>query len=245
MAVQPAGDGTTFVEFVGERYQVVPGQPFYIGREATLTVDDNPYLHRRFLLLHDENGMWWLTNLGTHLSATVTAADLGFSATLGPGARMPLVFGRTSIVFSAGPTTYEVQVQAGAPAVAPPVGTSTVGGDTTRGVPNFTESQRLAVLVLAEAILRRDGTGASALPSSAKAAARLGWSLTKFNRKLDNVCDKLDLIGVAGMRAGGGRLASNRRLKLVEYALSTGLVSRGDLPMLDAEHMRNTQPPNS
>ncbi|WOC14245.1 hypothetical protein [Gordonia sp. MP11Mi] len=243
--MQLAGNGTTFVEFVGERYQVIPGQPFYIGREATLTVDDNPYLHRRFLLLHDENGMWWLTNLGTHLSATVTAADLGFSATLGPGARMPLVFGRTSIVFSAGPTTYEVQVQAGAPAVVSPIGTSTVGGDTTRGVPNFTDSQKLAVLVLAEAILRHDGTGASALPSSAKASARLGWSLTKFNRKLDNVCDKLDLIGVAGMRAGGGRLASNRRLKLVEYALSTGLVSRGDLPMLDAEYARNTQPPNS
>ncbi|MDR2279604.1 MAG: hypothetical protein LBE07_01980, partial [Gordonia sp. (in: high G+C Gram-positive bacteria)] len=60
-----------------------------------------------------------------------------------------------------------------------------------------------------------------------------------FNRKLDNVCDKLDLIGVAGMRAGGGRLASNRRLRLVEYALSTGLVSREDLTMLDAEHARN------
>ncbi|GAC79548.1 MULTISPECIES: hypothetical protein [Gordonia] len=239
MTVGPGGDNATFVEFCGERFPVVPSQPFYIGREATLTVDDNPYLHRRFLLLHDENGMWWLTNLGTHLTATVTAADLGFTATLGPGARMPLVFGRTSIVFSAGPTTYEVQVQAGAPAVIPPPATSPGSGDTTRGVPNFTESQKLAVLVLAEAILRRDGTGASALPSSAQAAARLGWSLTKFNRKLDNVCDKLDLIGVAGMRAGGGRLASNRRLRLVEYALSTGLVAREDLPMLDAEHARN------
>ncbi|WP_132993504.1 hypothetical protein [Gordonia zhaorongruii] len=234
--------GTTFVEFCGERFPVVSGHPFYIGREATLTVDDNPYLHRRFLVLHDENAMWWLTNLGTHLSATVTAADLGFTATLGPGARMPLVFGRTSVVFSAGPTTYELQVQAGTPVGAPPHGDTGVGGDTTRGVPNFTESQKLAVLVLAEAILTRDGTGASAIPSSAQAAARLGWSLTKFNRKLDNVCDKLDLIGVPGMRAGGGRLASNRRLRLVEYGLSTGLIGRGDLPMLDRELSRNMPP---
>ncbi|WP_066167543.1 hypothetical protein [Gordonia hydrophobica] len=234
---------TTFAEFCGERFPVLSGHPFYIGREATLTVDDNPYLHRRFLVLHDENGMWWLTNLGTHLSATVTSADLGFSATLGPGARMPLVFGRTSIVFTAGPTTYEVQVQAGSPDVSAPTVEHLVGGDTTRGVPNFTESQRLAILVLAEAILRRDGTGASALPSSAQAAARLGWSLTKFNRKLDNVCDKLDMIGVSGMRAGGGKLATNRRLRLVEYALSTRVITRDDLGLLDAEHARN-QPPD-
>ncbi|EGD56032.1 hypothetical protein [Gordonia neofelifaecis] len=238
MTVQPEAT-TTFVEYCGERLPVLSGKPFYIGREATLTVDDNPYLHRRFLVLHDENGMWWLTNLGTHLSATVTAADLGFTATLGPGARMPLVFGRTSIVFTAGPTTYEVQVQAGSPNVSAPTVERFVGGDTTRGVPNFTESQRLAMLVLAEAILKRDGTGASAIPSSAQAAARLGWSLTKFNRKLDNVCDKLDMIGVSGMRAGGGKLASNRRLRLVEYALSTRVISRADLPLLDAEYARN------
>lgn len=230
---------TTFVEFCGERFPVLPGHSFYIGREATLTVDDNPYLHRRFLVLHDENGMWWLTNLGTHLSATVTSADLGFSATLGPKARMPLVFGRTSIVFTAGPTTYEIQVQAGSPTVTAPTAPQLVGGDTTRGVPNLTDSQRLAILVLAEAILKRDGTGASAIPSSAKAAARLGWSLTKFNRKLDNVCDKLDMIGVSGLRAGGGRLATNRRLRLVEYALSTRLISRGDLGLLDEEYARN------
>ncbi|WP_424296532.1 hypothetical protein [Gordonia sp. (in: high G+C Gram-positive bacteria)] len=235
----PPASTTTFVEYCGERIPVIAGRPFYIGREANLTVDDNPFLHRRFLVMHDENGMWWLTNLGTHLSATVTSADLGFTGTLGPGARMPLVFGRTSIVFTAGPTTYEIQVQTGSPDVSPPTVENLVGGSTTRGVPNFTESQRLAILVLAEAILRRDGTGASALPSSAQAAQRLGWSLTKFNRKLDNVCDKLDLIGVSGMRAGGGKLATNRRLRLVEYALSTRVISREDLPLLDAERQRN------
>ncbi|MFT4088510.1 MAG: hypothetical protein QM658_15410 [Gordonia sp. (in: high G+C Gram-positive bacteria)] len=229
---------TTFVEYCGERFPVEPGTPFYIGREATLTVDNNPYLHRRFLGLHDENGLWWLSNLGNRLSATVTSADQGFTATLGPGARVPLVFGRTSVVFSAGPTTYELDVHAGAPVQPPSPTVQTLVGDTTRGVPKFTESQRLAMLVLAEAILKRDGTGASAIPTSAQAAARLGWSLTKFNRKLDNVCDKLDMIGVPGMRAGGGKLATNRRLRLVEYALSSRVISRADLPLLDEEFAR-------
>ncbi|MFW0794551.1 hypothetical protein AAFP30_12135 [Gordonia sp. CPCC 205515] len=229
----------SYVDYCGERFDLDPGQRFSIGREADLSVDDNPYLHRRFLVLHNENGLWWLTNLGTHLSASVSAGDVGFSATLGPGARMPLVFGETTIVFSAGPTTYEVSVYADAPAVASITEPHTIGGDTTRGVPTLTESQKVLIVVLAEEILRRDGTGASAIPSSAQAAARLGWSITKFNRKLDNVCDKLDQLGVSGMRAGGGKLASNRRTKLVEFAISSRIVTRDDLGLIDAEAARN------
>ena len=103
----------------------------------------------------------------------------------------------------------------------------------------MTESQKLLIVVLAEEVLRRNGTGASSIPSSAQAAARLGWSLTKFNRKLDNVCDKFDQIGVSGVRGGSGRLASNRRVKLVEYAVAARLVTREDLVLIDAEARRN------
>ena len=39
-----------------------------------------------------------------------------------------------------------------------------------------------------EPALRPDGSGRAHLPTSAEAATRLGWALTKFNRKLDNVC---------------------------------------------------------
>jgi hypothetical protein len=71
------------------------------------------------------------------------------------------------------------------------------------------------------------------VPTSAEAAARLGWSMTTFNRKLDNVCEKLDKIGVDGLRGGRGRLATNRRARLVEYAVATRLVSADDLALLD------------
>lgn len=231
---------STYVDYCGERFDLDPERRFYIGREADLSVDDNPYLHRRFLLVHFESGLWWLSNLGTHLSASVSAGDVGFSATLGPGARMPLVFGLTTVVFTAGPTTYEMEVHAAAAEVRSVTKTHVVGGNTTVGVPTLTESQKVLIVVLAEEILRRDGTGASAIPSSAKAAARLGWSITKFNRKLDNVCDKLDQLGVSGMRAGGGKLATNRRTKLVEYAVSSRVVTREDLPLIDAEAARNS-----
>jgi hypothetical protein len=57
--------------------------------------------------------------------------------------------------------------------------------------------------------------------------------MTTFNRKLDNVCEKLDKIGVDGLRGGRGRLATNRRARLVEYAVATRLVSVDDLALLD------------
>ncbi len=90
-------------------------------------------------------------------------------------------------------------------------------------------------------VIKRSGVpaGEQALREAAQAARRLGWPLTKFNRKLDNVCDKLDQLGVSGMRGGGGKLASNRRTKLVEYAVSSRIVTREDLPLIDAEAARN------
>ena len=71
------------------------------------------------------------------------------------------------------------------------------------------------------------------MPTSAGAALRLGWTITKFNRKLDNVCDKLTRNGVRGLHGDARNLATNRRARLVEYALSARLVTTHDLALLD------------
>ena len=55
------------VEFCGESLDVPPDRPFTIGREADLVVDDNRFLHRRFLELRAQGGMWWLANVGDQL----------------------------------------------------------------------------------------------------------------------------------------------------------------------------------
>lgn len=234
----------SFVDYCGERYPLDPDVPFHIGREADLDIDDNPYLHRKFLTIHFEKGLWWLSNVGSHLSAGVVAGEAGFSATLAPGASVPLISGVTAVVFSAGPTTYELDIHSGTTPLVTldPPAEPTSSGEATIGVVSLTESQKLLIVVLAEEVLRRNGTGASSIPSSARAAERLGWSLTKFNRKLDNVCDKFDQIGVSGMRGGSGRLASNRRVKLVEYAVASRVVTRADLPMIEAEARRSGVP---
>jgi hypothetical protein len=220
------------VEYCGEHYTPQPDRPFLIGREGDLRVEDNPYLHRHFLRIEHADGMWWLVNVGSQLSATVTEQSRGLQAWLGPQARLPLVFGDVSVMFSAGPTTYEARITTTEAMYAPVEPAEPEVGETTIAPLRFTPSQKLLLVALAEPLLRRDGTGSSAVPPSAVAAERLGWPLTTFNRKLDNVCDKLARTGVRGLRGAPGQLASNRRARLVEHAVSARLVTRDDLALL-------------
>jgi hypothetical protein len=223
------------VDFCGEWYEPSPDGVFSIGREGDLEIDDNPYLHRKFLEISRYDGIWWLTNAGTMLSATIADAAGGMQAWMAPGARIPLVFGHTNVIFTAGPTTYEFSVHLTTPSFMAQSRGEDSAGSTTIGPVVFTDSQKALIVSLAEPMLRRDGTGFSAIPSSAQAAKRLGWALTRFNRKLDNVCDKLDRVGVVGLRGGGGKLATNRRARLVEHAVTSHLVTPDDLALLDSQ----------
>ncbi|MBJ8345080.1 hypothetical protein [Antrihabitans sp. YC2-6] len=226
------------VEYCGEQHVVDADSVFHIGRHADLDIDDNRYLHRRCLALHFDSGMWWLTNTGQRLPATVSAEDSGFQAVLVPGTRIPLVFGVTTVVVSAGPTTYELSIHTD-DVHSPTPRPDSRFGETTIGTPILTSSQLAVIVALAEPLLIRDGVTASAIPSSAVAAARLGWPMTKFNRKLDNVCEKFAALGVRGLHGTPGKLASNRRARLVEFAVSSRLVTKADLRVLDEENGMN------
>lgn len=223
------------VEYGDQEHLVEPGREFSIGRESDLNIDDNPYLHRRFLRIRAESGLWWLENVGTLLAATVTDATGQVQARLAPGARLPLVFEHAHIVFGAGSTSYELSVHTSGGIYGPAVSSVSRDGDETIGHVPLTASQRQLIVALAEPLLRQSAAGHGEIPSSAEAASRLGWTLTAFNRKLDNVCDKLDRIGVTGLRGGKDNLATNRRLRLVEYAIATRLVTRDDLAVLDRQ----------
>lgn len=223
------------IEYCGQQYPVHDAKPFTIGREGDLAIDDNPYLHRRFLTITKQNGLWWLNNVGSRLTATIADRTGGLQAWLSPDSSLPLVLNRVAVVFTAGPTTYELSVHVAQPAFRQASPEYDDSGETTIGPVLLTRSQRALVVALAEPMLRRDGTGLSSIPTSAAAAARLGWGITKFNRKLDNVCDKLDKAGVVGLRGGPGNLATNRKARLVEHAVSSHLVTRADLAVLDSE----------
>ena len=227
------------LEFAGEWFELPADAPFIIGREGDLEIDDNPYLHRHFLELQLRDGLWWLANVGIRLAATVSSAGGAVQSWLSPGARMPLVFERSVVVFTAGPVTYELSLHTEeAPYEVSRQVQASMNGETTVMPISFTPLQKQLMVALAEPMLRREGVSMNELPSSSAAAQRLGWTMSKFNRKLDNVCDKLDRMGVQGLRGGAGKLATNRRARLVEYAVTSQVVTRADLPLLDDPALR-------
>ena len=221
------------IEFCGSVVQV-DREPFTIGRDADLVVDDdNRFLHRRFLSLSAPQGVWLLANVGTQLTATVSDPEGRLEAYLSPGAVLPLVFAETIVRFTAGPTSYELTINLPDPSFVASRVDDNQTGDTTVGRTVMTPDQLRLILALAEPALLGLARGGAALPSSGEAAQRLGWTTTKFNRKLDNVCQKLAAQGVRGLHGEPGRLASNRRARLVEYALAVRLVTRDDLALID------------
>ncbi|GAA1832949.1 hypothetical protein [Agromyces salentinus] len=221
------------VEYCGEWHTIETDRTFTIGRDADLTIDENPYLHRVFLTLEFEFGLWWLQNVGQLLAATVSDSTGSVQAWVAPGAKLPLVFQQVQVIFSAGATTYEFSIHAEEDFYNTSLTSTTTDGGTTIMPIALTSTQRLLVVSLAERVLLQPSAGRATVPTSAEAASRLGWSMTTFNRKLDNVCEKLDRLGVDGLRGGRGKLATNRRMRLVEYAVATRLVSVDDLPLLD------------
>jgi len=226
------------VDFAGELHHPAPDAVFVIGRSGDLEIDDNPYLHRTFLEIAFADGLWWVANVGTRLPAHLTDPRGLMRTTLAAGARQPLVFPLTVLTFTAGSTTYELLLETDGPLYSPLRVDRLPSGDTTIAPSEFTDSQKAALLALAEPQLRRVGTGASQVPSAIEAATRLGWPQTRFNRKLDNICEKLERAGVQGLRGEVGSSAANRRVLLVEYAVSTLLITADDLPLLDEEAAR-------
>jgi hypothetical protein len=223
---------TLFVEFCGEQSEVLPPTEFSFGRMGTLRIDDNTYLHRVMGTFTWRNDMWWLTNVGAHLPMHVEGCVGGSSITLSPGSAIPLVFGSSFIRFAAGGTSYEIRVD-------PP---SVDGGATKQpfdgdGEPTvdaaelpLSPEQWLLIVALAESRLRK-GVGAD-LPTNEDVAARFGWTMTKFNRKLDNICLKFHRKGVAGLVKTSTRPAKNRRGTLVDHVITSGLVTVDQLVLL-------------
>lgn len=203
------------------------------GRKADLVIDDNPYLHRvagRFVF---RERLWWLQNQSKRMTFTVTDVERGSRVELASGDQIAITLPVFEVTFRAGPTTYSIDGRLSdvRPDVDP--GFVAIGTETVDfGVVPLTGDQHLLLVALCEPRLRRGG---NSLPTNAEAARHLGWSLTKFNRKLDNLCLKFARQGVKGLHGSQGALASDRRAALASHALSVGLVSAGDLPLLREE----------
>lgn len=221
------------IDFAGEVFEPDGRTPFVVGRDGDLAIADNPFLHRRFLEFTRERDLWWVTNVGSQTSATVNDPGSAVHAWLAPGGRLPIVRGETTIRFTAGPTDYELLLTLeGVDDVEvrdEPIGE----GTETVGRIRLTQDQRVMLVVLAESALRNGMSGMTDIPSASAAAQRVGWTQKKFEKKIDNVCDRLANLGVRGLKGDLGNQAVSRRVRLVEFALSTRLVTAADLALLD------------
>ncbi len=224
------------VGFVGETRRLSEGNELTFGREAQLEIDTNPYLHRRLGLFRFENGSWWLHNIGSAIALDVIDAQSSSRATVAPGAGMPITFEQCFVQFQASTVAYRLELTvetatvAGRPAVSDLEGKKTL----TASEVDLNDEQRMLLAALAEPRIRNVGAPRSALPTNRQVAARLGWSMPKFNRKLDHLCTKFNRLGVPGVKGDLGKLATNRRQALVDHALRVQLVSAADLEILDS-----------
>ncbi|BDZ39592.1 hypothetical protein [Microbacterium suwonense] len=231
---EPAQSTALLLEFGAQRELIPAGTSFVIGRGADLSIDDNPYVHRRFLEIAERDGIWWLANVGSGLTASVASADGLAQSWLAPGASMPLVFGATTVMFTAGETTYEFSLTADTPYYQVSASWSRAAG--ADGVAELlSPMQRILLTALAEPMLRHGDGGSVQLPALDEVAARLGWSIEKLGRRVDSLCGKFARHGIRGLeRRPDGEILASSRSRLVEHAIGARIVTTEDLPLLDA-----------
>lgn len=237
------------IEFVGEEHTLRPGDELTFGRAADLVIDENRYLHRIVGRFRWANGMWWLTNAGTSIAIDLADRQRPSYVKVAPGASVPISFENAAITFEAGGRPYELNVEllADLPEFDGSGDTDPDGGDaadevtTTAASLPLTTEQRLLLVALAEARLR-DRPGGE-MPTNREIAARLRWTITKFNRKLDGLCRKYAAAGVSGLRGSSDSLARDRRLRLMEHTLHAGIITAADLELLDRSDASGDDPP--
>ncbi len=229
------------VDYCGE-ISVVSADGLTLGAAADVVLDSNPELDPVVAHLERRDAVWWLVNRSDAIGLEV-GDGRGLRAAMEPGARFPIVAATLRVEFRAGPTTYDFDIIAEEVGVAP-VTRIDAGGEragTLHERVAFTPSQRLLLVALCESRLR--GERGQRIPPSWELAERLGWTVTAFNRKLDSICEKLDRLGVSGLRGARGMHAGDRRRRLAEFAVEHDLVTDADLDLLPGAESRSADEP--
>ncbi len=215
--------GALTVDFVGETIDLTPNRVFTFGRCGDLQLDTSADLPGVVGVFSFENDIWWLGNKSAAVDIHLLDRDSRSAVLIAAQSSAPIPYERSLVRLSVGPMTYEVMLRC-------TEATDWRHTVTKRaGQPSLNGEQRQLLTALAEGALR--GTDPHLLPSNAEAAERLGWRITKLNRKLDHLCIKFDKLGVAGLRGTARRLATERRRLLVDHALATGLITVDDLDL--------------
>lgn len=232
---EPSTEGALVVDFCGEIHTVSPGEDLTFGREADLSVDDNPYLHRMLGRFEQSGSHWWVANIGSRIELNLFDRRTRASAVITPGTSQALTGADMVLRFVAGRHSYELLVTAPTSRTVDTTAPSNAAGVETVGVDSiaWTDEQRLLMTILAQELLQDGSTTETfRLPTNQEARDRLGWSEAKFNRKLDGVCDRLTAAGVPGLEKGVNKRNTMRRRVLATVAVSRAIVTTADLTAL-------------
>ena len=229
--------GHLYVDFCGEQYKLAEDDELTFGRRADLEIDDNPYMHRVLGRFARRDGHWWLDNVGSTIVINMHDRDTAASAAVTPGLTAALTTADAAVSFVAGRSRYEIDVAL--EDAVDPVEAAAVPGAGERtldfGVVELNEDQHLLLVDLAADRLA-DPTGPEQpIRPKAASARRLGWSLSKYNRKLDHLCVKFTKAGITGLAGSSGSSATDRRKRLLDHVLAVGLVDADDLVILEQE----------
>ncbi len=222
--------------FIDELTVAEPGDVITFGRSGDIEVDEaNQYMHRIVGTFFEQDNVWWLANKSRHGQLTLVGSN-GRVTRMPPDAVSALSESTGVIRFDAGPSTYELGwTRPGQDPLLPPVvdtDEEVTDATTQFGVVSLNAEQRLLLVCLSENRLRDSSADPADLAPNASIAHRLGWSAKKLDRKLDYLCARLASEGVRGLRGEKGFEAIDRRSRLVEHAIGSGMVSADDLELL-------------
>ena len=222
--------------FIDELTVAASGTVTTFGRSADIEIDDaNKYMHRTVGTFFDQDGVWWLANKSRHGQLTLVGST-GRVSRLPPDSVAALSEPSGLVRFEAGPNNYELGwTRPGQDPLMPPsVDDEESDADLTTqfGIVPLNAEQKLLLTALAENRLVDSSADPADLPANASVAHRLGWSGKKLDRKLDYLCARLASEGVRGLRGEKGFEAVDRRARLVDHAISSGLVTDADLDTL-------------
>lgn len=231
--------GRLYLEFISEPYTVEPTASMTFGRAGDIVIDENPFLHRIVGRFAVRNSTWWIENRGSTIEIQICDATGNSRTVVAPGIAQPLSFGQFMVQFSAGPTNYELNGELESFEWMDDLfdindGSSGQSAPQTLewGRIQLNHDQRLLLVALAERELIDPHRSPHPVLTSREGAHRLGWSMPKFNRKLDHLCEKLHRHGVRGVHGVLGASADDRRRVLIDHAISTRLVTVEDVKLL-------------
>lgn len=205
------------------------------GRTGDLVVGgQNQFVHRTMGRFFFQHGCWWVENRAQNLPITVrssegTVAELAAHRPHAEPAVTALPGPMFMVRFEAGGTPYEIHGSIDRAEQTSIADARPAGGEETLHVIRLTDEEHELLLELARPLLLDPQAGPDALPTNKAVARALGWPDTKLNRKLDYLCVRLTKLGFQGLKGDLGGEAKLRRWRLVQYAVSHGLVTSAHL----------------